>query len=73
MTTLVGGNSHPVAKGATRVGHPAVTTESEEIGLPGLLKTSQTAGHEKTLYPFSFDVREPRLVSNKRTWGRRTK
>jgi hypothetical protein len=39
-----------------KLGLPAVTTEGKEMGLRGLLETSQTAGHKKTLYPFSFEV-----------------
>jgi hypothetical protein len=38
------------------LGLSAVTTKSEEMGLPGLLEMSKTAGHKKTLYPFSFEV-----------------
>jgi hypothetical protein len=53
------------------MGLSAVATESEEMGLPELLETSQIAGNRKTLYPFSFEDSEPRLASKEptRTWG----
>jgi hypothetical protein len=50
-----------------KLGLSAVTTESEEMGLPGLLETSQTAGHKKLYTRFPSRYSEPRLASKKRT------
>jgi hypothetical protein len=42
-----------------QVGLSAVATESEEMGLPGLLEASQTGGHKRTLGPFLWSTVGP--------------
>jgi hypothetical protein len=52
---------------------PAVTTEGEEVGLAGLLETSQATGHKENLHPRPPEYMGPRLAPKKRarTWGTR--
>ena len=44
-------NQQIVGFGAAEIGLPAVTTEGEEVGLAGLLETSQATGHKENLHP----------------------
>ena len=66
-------NQQIVGFGAAEIGLPAVTTEGEEVGLAGLLETSQATGHKENLHPRPPEYMGPRLAPKKRarTWGTR--
>jgi hypothetical protein len=58
-------NKQVIGMGRAKVALSAVATEGEEVGLPGLLETSQTAGHKKTYTRPAPEYSEPQVSAQK--------